>query len=174
MPDAISIADAQAAANAPAASANRTDQFGKDTFLKLLIAQLKYQNPMNPTDGAQFMAQTAQFTLVEKLEDLAKSMDESLSMERSLAGSSMIGRQVLATVDGDDVNGVVTGARLDPTEGLLLLIGNKEVPLAAVREVHQPPAPTPSPAPTTPAPTTAPAAADPTPSPTTTNTTTNP
>src|SRR5688500_15735757 len=33
---------------------------GKDTFLKLLVAQLKYQNPMEPVDSSQFMAQTAQ------------------------------------------------------------------------------------------------------------------
>jgi len=43
----------------------------KDTFLKLLVAQLKYQNPMEPVDSSQFMAQTAQFTMVEKLEAMA-------------------------------------------------------------------------------------------------------
>ena len=39
----------------------------QDTFLKLLVAQLKYQDPSNPADSTQFLAQTAQFTQVEKL-----------------------------------------------------------------------------------------------------------
>ena len=39
-----------------------SQDFDKDTFLKLLVAQLKYQDPTNPTDATQFMSQTAQFT----------------------------------------------------------------------------------------------------------------
>jgi flagellar basal-body rod modification protein FlgD len=48
---------------------------GKEAFLQLLVAQVKNQNPMNPTDGVQFLSQLAQFTQVEQLigirEDLA-------------------------------------------------------------------------------------------------------
>ncbi len=40
----------------------------KDMFLKLLLAQMKYQDPMNPTDSTQYLSQMAQFTTVEKLE----------------------------------------------------------------------------------------------------------
>ena len=43
---------------------------GKDTFLKLLVAQLKYQNPMSPTDGTEFLAQSAQFTSLESLQSI--------------------------------------------------------------------------------------------------------
>ena len=57
---------------------------GKDTFLKLLVAQLKYQNPLEPTDSAAFMAQTAQFTVVEKLDALTKNNAELLSTNRAL------------------------------------------------------------------------------------------
>jgi flagellar basal-body rod modification protein FlgD len=38
----------------------------KDTFLKLLVAQLKNQNPLSPTDGTQFLTQLAQFTQLEQ------------------------------------------------------------------------------------------------------------
>ena len=79
------------APNKAATTTAAPDQFGKDTFLKLLVAQLKYQNPLSPTDASQFMAQTAQFTLVEKLDDLAKETSGSLAVQRSLAGSTMIG-----------------------------------------------------------------------------------
>ena len=56
----------------PAASStvDRPDQMGKDTFLKLLVAQMRYQDPSNPVDSSQMMAQTATFSQVEKLEQL--------------------------------------------------------------------------------------------------------
>jgi len=38
----------------------------KNTFLQLLVAQLKYQDPMNPTDGVQFLTQLTQFSQLEQ------------------------------------------------------------------------------------------------------------
>jgi flagellar basal-body rod modification protein FlgD len=40
-------------------------EMGKDAFLQLLVAQLKYQDPSTPADSREFLAQTAQFTMVE-------------------------------------------------------------------------------------------------------------
>ena len=39
----------------------------KEMFLKLFVAQLKYQNPLNPADGVQFLSQLSQFTEMEQL-----------------------------------------------------------------------------------------------------------
>jgi flagellar basal-body rod modification protein FlgD len=120
------------------------DQMGKDTFLKLLVAQLKYQNPLEPTDSAAFMAQTAQFTVVEKLDALAKNNAELLSTNRALSASSLIGQSVVHPgPDGVDVVATVTGVRFDAT-GPVLLTGDTEVSLAGVKEVRPPSA---SPAP---------------------------
>ena len=113
-----------------------TDQMGKDTFLKLLVAQLKYQNPLEPTDSAAFMAQTAQFTMVEKLDALAKNNAELLSTNRALSASSLIGQSVVYPgPKGDDVVATVTGVRFDVT-GPVLLTGDTEVSLAGVKEVR--------------------------------------
>ena len=67
---------------APKAAAASKDVATKDTFLKLFVAQLKYQNPMNPADGTQFVSQLAQFTELEQLigmrqnlESIQKSVD---------------------------------------------------------------------------------------------------
>lgn len=43
------------------------DAMGKDEFLKLLVAQMKHQDPLNPMDGQEMAAQLAQFTSVEQL-----------------------------------------------------------------------------------------------------------
>ena len=119
-----------------APGAEPRDQMGKDTFLKLLVAQLKYQNPLEPTDSAAFMAQTAQFTMVEKLDALAKNNAELLSTNRALSASSLIGQSVVsAGPTGEDVVATVTGVRLDAT-GPVLLTGDTEVSLAGVKEVR--------------------------------------
>ncbi len=112
------------------------EQMGKDTFLKLLVAQLKYQNPLEPTDSAEFMAQTAQFTVVEKLEALTKTNAELLSSNRALGASSLLGQSVVSVgPTGADVVAKVTGVRFD-VAGPVLLTGDTEVSLAAVKEVR--------------------------------------
>ncbi len=61
-------------AGAPAAAGNTTTQAAakaspasKEVFMQLLVAQVKNQNPLNPTDGVQFLTQLAQFTELEQL-----------------------------------------------------------------------------------------------------------
>lgn len=63
------ISNNSAAASAETASPFAASQKGadKDTFLKLLVAQLKNQDPLNPQDGAAFVTQLAQFNSVEQL-----------------------------------------------------------------------------------------------------------
>jgi flagellar basal-body rod modification protein FlgD len=123
---------------------------GKDMFLKLLVAQLKYQNPMEPVDSSQFMAQTAQFTMVEKLEAMAAQTDALVAGEASQRAAGLLGRQVSYVDDqGATQTGVVTGTRFG-TDGPVLVMGQKEISLGGVREVTlapvAPDAPTPAPA----------------------------
>lgn len=119
-----------------ASPAKAPDSLGKDAFLKLLVAQLKYQNPLDPTDGAQFMAQTAQFTTVEKLDELTRQNAELLSVNRMLGATSLVGRDVVTSAeDGSDSVGTVTGVRVT-ADGPLLKVGDREIPLAAVKEVR--------------------------------------
>ncbi len=116
-------------------TADRSDQFGKDTFLKLLVAQLRFQNPLAPKDGSEFLAQTAQFTMVEKLESLSKETAELAAAGRSQSATAMLGRSVTYRDDsGTSRTGVVTSARFT-IDGPLLRVGSHEVPLANVEEV---------------------------------------
>jgi flagellar basal-body rod modification protein FlgD len=119
-------------AKAPEASKS----FGQDTFLKLLVAQLKYQDPSNPADGSEFMAQTAQFTQVEKLTQLADAQKDMVNAQLMLSASNLVGRTVTYPgPDGFDITGVVTSAKFggsDPT----LRVGNTDVPLSSVKEVR--------------------------------------
>jgi flagellar basal-body rod modification protein FlgD len=108
---------------------------GKDMFLKLLVAQLKYQNPMEPVDSSQFMAQTAQFTMVEKLQAMAAQTDALVAGEASQRAAGLLGRQVsYVDAEGATRTGVVTGTRFG-ADGPVLLLGSAEISLNDVREV---------------------------------------
>ena len=108
---------------------------GKDTFLKLLVAQLKYQNPMEPVDSSQFMAQTAQFTMVEKLQAMVAQTDALVAGEASQRAAGLLGRQVsYVDAEGATQTGVVTGTRFG-SDGPVLLLGSTEISLNDVREV---------------------------------------
>jgi flagellar basal-body rod modification protein FlgD len=104
----------------------------QDTFLKLLVAQMKYQDPSKPTDSTQFLAQTAQFTQVEKLGEIA----EMISAQQLIGASNLVGRTIAYLGDdGAEVTGVVTAAKLGGSEPTLK-VGNTDVQLSKVTEVR--------------------------------------
>lgn len=76
----------------PTATTAGNNTLNEDTFLTLLVAQLKYQDPMNPADSTQFLTQTAQFTQVETLQKMEKEQAAAQSAGQVLAASTMIGR----------------------------------------------------------------------------------
>jgi flagellar basal-body rod modification protein FlgD len=111
---------------------------GKDAFLKLLVAQLKYQDPSSPTDGAQFMAQTAQFTQVEKLDAIEAAITSALASQSVYGASSLIGRTVSWTAaDGSTATGTVTSASFSGN-GAALNIGSDgtTVALSAITAIR--------------------------------------
>src|SRR5690349_8903084 len=81
---------------------NPLGQLGKDDFLKLLVTQLQYQDPMNPSDNQQFMAQMAQFSMVEGINNLESTLG-------SLQGVGLIGKEIVYKADdGSTKTGTAT------------------------------------------------------------------
>ena len=85
-----------------------------DRFLKLLVAQLNNQDPMNPMDNAQMTSQIAQINTVsgiQQLNDSIKSMSAQYTSMQVMQGASMIGHQVVAEGSTMSINaGVGTAA----------------------------------------------------------------
>jgi flagellar basal-body rod modification protein FlgD len=111
-------------------------ELGKDAFLKLLVTQLKYQDPTSPADGTAFIAQLAGFTQLEKLSDLAETEQKLLATQQLLGASTMIGRTVDYTIAGKGSgSGVVTSASFAST-GPTVRVGDQEVPLSSITAVR--------------------------------------
>ena len=118
-------------------SVSRGDQMDQDTFLKLLVAQMKYQDPSNPTDPTQFMSQTAQFTQVQKLEELATQNATLLSLQRSMSAGAMVGHTVSYTSESGDVqSGTVSSVVLgDDTTDATAVVNGSSVPMGRITSV---------------------------------------
>lgn len=92
--------------NLTGAGRNPKSVLGKDDFLKLLVAQLKNQDPQSPMNADQMAAQLAQFSSVEQLQNIAQSLEKQQQLQGTLlsevaAGSavSTIGKTVTAASD---------------------------------------------------------------------------
>src|ERR671921_771969 len=110
MPDAVSGTTGTSYVPGATTTVERKDQGSqKDMFLKLLVAQMKYQDPSNPASSSEFMAQTATFTQVEKLEEIASQNAELLTLQRSLSAGALVGHEVSWTdTDGTTKTGTVS------------------------------------------------------------------
>jgi flagellar basal-body rod modification protein FlgD len=78
---------------------NPSSTLGKDDFLKLMIAQLQAQNPLEPSNGTEYVSELAQFTQLEQTTNLATSNERAGAVQ-------LIGRTVAYT---DASGGVATG-----------------------------------------------------------------
>lgn len=81
-------------------------------FLKVLLTQLTYQDPMKPMDNQQFMAQMAQFTSLEQTQQLNAKIATLVGNQAALQSVGLIGRTVDVTTDSGTVTGVVTALSL--------------------------------------------------------------
>ncbi len=126
-----------------------TNTLGKDAFLKLLVAQLKYQNPLEPTDASEFMAQTAQFSMVEKLEEMAKVIEGNALGQRLATAAALVGRTVAwLKPDGTTPSGVVSSITVVDGD-VRLRVGQEEVELPQLTSVSSATTTAPTPTPTT-------------------------
>lgn len=93
------ITDNTAAAAAAAAKASESkNTLGQDQFLKLLVAQMQNQDPLNPADATEFTSQLAQYSQLEQLFNLNDAMDNLTTAQNSserLSALSLMGQDVV-------------------------------------------------------------------------------
>ena len=83
-----------------------------EDFMKVLLTQLTYQDPLKPMDNQQFMAQIAQFTTLEQTQSLNTNIQALLNNQSSLQSVGLIGRTVDIKTDTGPLTGTVTALSL--------------------------------------------------------------
>ncbi len=105
----------------------------KNAFLQLLITQMKYQDPLNPMDDKEFVAQMAQFSALEQMQNLNATALNAQAY-------SMIGKTIFANVRNEagnsskEVYGVVDSVYVENNKAYLM-VGKDKVPLESVTDV---------------------------------------
>jgi flagellar basal-body rod modification protein FlgD len=94
-----------------------TQTLGKDDFLKLLITQLRYQDPTSPVDDKEFIAQLAQFSSLEQIQSLNQNLQLMMESQQKLTAlaqaTAMIGKVVeIFSYEGESLFGKVTGVQI--------------------------------------------------------------
>ncbi len=122
-------AAAAGSATPEAAPSNPTGMLGQNDFLKLMVAQLQAQDPLNPGNTNEFVSELAQFTQVEQTTNLAQASELSSAVQ-------MIGKAVHYSHAGAPGSGTVTSVQ-SSAEGVMLTIeGTPGIPLSAITEVQ--------------------------------------
>jgi flagellar basal-body rod modification protein FlgD len=99
-----------------------------NTFLDLLVDELKYQNPLDPTNSSDFMNQIAELSQVEQLQTVSSS--SQISEAAGLIGQSVSGIDESGALLSGTVTGVTSG-----TNGPTLDIGGETMDLSSVQQI---------------------------------------
>ncbi len=116
-------------------SNRNTGELGKDDFLKLLVTQLRYQDPMKPTEDKEFIGQMAQFSSLEQM----KNMNTSFSASKAF---NLIGKNIVASVKDSSssetktVEGKVTSVKIS-SDAAYVIVDGEEVPVEQITEVNE-------------------------------------
>lgn len=108
---------------------------GQQQFLELFVTQLQYQDPLEPVEQQDFLAQLAQFSTVEGLENLNTKFDDLLQLELVASGTEVLGQEI--TTD-DNLTGIAQEIRQENGQVLVDIDGTL-VPLSGIVTVRNPP-----------------------------------
>lgn len=136
-----------AASSSSSGSSTPMKELDKNAFLKLMVEQLKYQDPMKPMDNQQFIAQMAQFSSLEQMTNvsdgltaLGQKFDQNFGQltrdQLVVQAMTLVGRNITATnpADGKEITGQVTAVKFVQGSPVLML-GETQVQLANVSQI---------------------------------------
>jgi len=131
-----SVAPAPNSSRGASGQQNASRGLQRDSFMQLLLVQMRSQDPMNPMDSSQMFDQMAQLTSLEQLWDVKDLLTQANATQKLGQGAMLVGRYVEATNQGAGrVAGLVNDVRKVSGE-ILLDIGDQQVRLEDVTSVQ--------------------------------------
>jgi flagellar basal-body rod modification protein FlgD len=114
---------------------NSSTSSKSDDFMKLLLAQLTHQNPMEPLKDNEMLSQYAQLNSVQELQSIHTVMNNVLQGSQVGYAASLIGKVAkINKSDGKQIEGVVTGVTIS-SDQIMVQIGKDQAPLANVVQI---------------------------------------
>lgn len=120
--DAVGATNTNQYGTEQASSASKNANVDYDTFLQLLVAQLKNQDPTDPSDPAAFLSQLASFSGVEQQIQMNTKLESLLTGSQLGQATNLIGKTV--TFNGGTQNGVVSSVYLGGEGSLIAELAN--------------------------------------------------
>ena len=123
-----------AASYAASQAANKTtkanDALGKDAFLTLLVTQMQNQDPLDPQDNGEYLAQLAQFSSLEQMTNVADNLSSLSSIVSNIDTSVLVGQ--LSSMIGQDVKWTTETASADENGNKVVNAASYEVKVKGV------------------------------------------
>lgn len=112
------------------------DSLGEDDFMKLLLAQLKNQDPLKPMEDKDFIAQLAQLNSVTQLTEMNKNIKELMTSQNLAQGSALIGQTVTGlSSDGSAISGVVSGVKIASSK-VVVEVNGQNIALDSISSIQ--------------------------------------
>lgn len=110
---------------------------GRTQFLQLLVSQLQYQNPLEPTQQEEFLGQLAQFSVLDGVEQMNVNFESLIKLQSLSQGADLVGRDIefISPITNDKDTGVVEAAKVINGE-LNVTVEGVDVPLSKVISVR--------------------------------------
>ena len=122
---------------ASSSSTQATNGMGKDTFMKLLVAQMANQNPMEPTDDKEMIAQMTQFSTLEQITNMATESTKSATASQMSQAVNLLGRTVTyLDTDGNKQTGTVDQVSMVNGAPNLTVGGNDGITTSQITQVR--------------------------------------
>ena len=109
-------------------AAKEDNGYNKDMFLKLLVAEMQYQDPMQPSDNSQYVAQLASFTQIEAIQSVQADM-------HSIQAQSLVGKTVVINSDHEEIRGKVDYVTTDDDGTKYVSVNDKQYKVSEIDSV---------------------------------------
>lgn len=122
---------------AAAEPVNPKGELGKNDFLKLMVAQLQAQNPLEPSNGTEYISELAQFSQLEQTTNIAQNSSQSAAGQRVAQAVALIGHTVSYAdpSTGATRSGPVQSVEITPDGATLTVEGTPGIEPSGVTEV---------------------------------------